>query len=112
MKLTRYPFFSNCMRTIPILLLGGMLVACSDSGPSISQAQKALKELQKKQVRQLGTLVGKNEHIQKIKVDDMNCNRDGERTFDCRVLLESRGHKGEARIEFTRLGGKWIASEK
>jgi hypothetical protein len=98
--------FSRVAKIAEISLIG-LLAGCGNSGPSKSEAEKALDNL----VAQFtGAFGNNNANAAHVKLTDLKCSETGDDTYSCQVLVNIGGTDVQDKYTFTKLGGTWRAT--
>lgn len=90
-----------------------LLAACGTRGPSVAQANSAIKAMPEFQF-----LLGNRQNNPKMRkkfanlqlVSDLKCSKAGDQNYKCQVLMKKNpltGIQQTATIDFAKLGGKW-----
>src|ERR1700722_11466692 len=93
--------FSRAAKIAGISLIG-LLAGCGHSGPSKSEAEKALDDL-------VEQFVGNTNHAH-VKLTDFKCSETGDDTYSSQVLVNISGTDVQDKYTFTKLGGTWRAT--
>jgi hypothetical protein len=87
---------------VPVLVAG-----CGGSGPSKDDVKQAMID----DVAAMSSPQAAEAYAAAMKVADLKCQKTGDDTYNCEVLVEQQGQQIPMNYVFTKLAGKWHAGK-